>query len=81
MRLGRISWNEGQEVVLLILAQGSRRPQSSSEVQLCRALEALQAVCRTWYTRQQCWEGQIPRGGMRAISLPFPRKTSGLFAA
>lgn len=77
MRLGRISRNEGQEVVLFILAQGSRRPQSSSEVQLCWALEALQAVCRTWYTTQQGWEGQIPRGGMRAIVCHFPGKHQG----
>lgn len=81
MRLGRISRNEGQEVVLLILAQGSRRPQSSSEVQLCWVLEALQAVCRTWYTTQQGWEGQIPPWRYEGNSLPFPRKTSGLFAA
>lgn len=72
MRLGRMPLDEGQKVVFLILAQGSRRPRSPSEVQLCWVLEVLQAVCGTWYTTQQCQEGQISSGDMRAMVCHLP---------
>lgn len=72
MMLGRMLLDEGQKVVFLILAQDSRKPQGPSEVQLYWVLKALQAVCGTWYTTQQCQEGQIPSGDTRAIVCHLP---------
>lgn len=59
MILGRVPQKGGQIVVFFTSAQGSRRLQNPSEVQLWWMLDSLQSICRTWYT-QQCQGAMVP---------------------